>query len=67
MQRVYLPTYLSASTCYPVFKGLNQLVSSCELGADHLQQLVEFCVIRARICLDFGQEVVVCERGSVMH
>jgi hypothetical protein len=50
-----------------VFERLNQLVPSCELDADHLQQLVEFGVIRARICLDFGQEVVVSECGGVMH
>jgi hypothetical protein len=50
-----------------MLERLYQLVPRRELCTDHLQQLVEFSVIYARVCLDFCQEVVICEGGRVMY
>jgi hypothetical protein len=67
MERVYLSTQLPTPICHPVFERFYQLVSSRELGTDHLQQLVEFSVICACVRLDFCQEVVICECGRVVY
>ena len=67
MKCVYFSTHLPTAIHYPMLERLYQLVPRRELCADHLQQLVEFSVIYARVCLDFCQEVVICEGGRVMY
>lgn len=67
MHGVQFFTHLSASMCNPLLESVNHLVASDELVADQLQQVIEFVVICAHVCLYFGQEVVVCERGCVMY
>jgi hypothetical protein len=52
IERVYVPAHLFAPCGYLVFEQVVSLVTYCELFAYHLDEVVEFLIVRSKYCLD---------------